>query len=192
PRAILLDILLRGEDSWRWLADLKQATGTASIPVLVATNIEDERKALALGADAYCMKPLSRASLLEKLDSVVPQNVLVIDDDPAPRYLYQKLLASRRTHVIEAADGHSGLAAARAAQPVMIFLDLNLPDTTGEDVLAAIRRDNALKQVPVAVVTSRALSSEERERLGERAQAVLEKSELSADRAREILSRVGL
>jgi CheY-like chemotaxis protein/anti-sigma regulatory factor (Ser/Thr protein kinase) len=192
PRAVLLDILLRGEDSWRWLTDLKNDEATASIPVLVATNIEDERKALALGADAYCVKPLSRASLLEKLDAVVARNVLVIDDDPAARYVYQKLLADPRTHVVEAVDGQSGLIAARAAHPVMIFLDLNLPDTTGEDVLAAIRRDNVLKKVPVAVVTSRALSPEERERLGERAQAVLEKSELSADRAREILARVGL
>jgi signal transduction histidine kinase/CheY-like chemotaxis protein len=192
PRAVLLDILLRGEDSWRWLADLKRDEATASIPVLVATNVEDERKALALGADAYCVKPLSRASLLEKLDAVVARNVLVIDDDPAARYVYQKLLADPRTHVVEAVDGHSGLVAARTAHPVMIFLDLNLPDTTGEDVLAAIRRDNALKKVPVVVVTSRVLSPEERDRLGERAQAVLEKSELSADRAREILSRVGL
>ncbi len=190
---MLLDILLRGEDSWRWLADLEEETRRpAHIPVLVATNIEDERKALALGADAYCVKPLSRASLLAQLDSVVARNVLVIDDDPAARYLYQKLLADPRTHVVEAVDGHSGLVAARAAQPVMIFLDLNLPDTTGEDVLAAIRRDSALKKVPVAVVTSRVLSPQERERLGERAQAVLEKSELSADRAREILSRAGL
>jgi signal transduction histidine kinase/DNA-binding response OmpR family regulator len=192
PRAVLLDILLRGEDSWRWLADLKRDAATANIPVLVATNVEDERKALALGADAYCAKPLSRASLLAQLDAVVARNVLVIDDDPAARYVYQKLLADPRTHVVEAVDGHSGLVAARTAQPVMIFLDLNLPDTTGEDVLAAIRRDNTLQKVPVAVVTSRALSPEERERLGERAQAVLEKSELSADRAREILSRAGL
>ena len=192
PRAVLLDILLRGEDSWRWLADLKSNPATESLPVLVATNVEDERKALALGADAYCAKPLSRASLIEKLDAIVARNVLVIDDDPASRYLYQKLLADPRTHVVEAVDGYSGLVAARTAQPVMIFLDLNLPDTTGEDVLAAIRRDSTLKQVPVAVVTSRVLSAEERERLGERAQAVLEKSELSADRAREILARVGL
>jgi signal transduction histidine kinase/DNA-binding response OmpR family regulator len=192
PRAVLLDILLRGEDSWRWLADLKRDAATADIPVLVATNVEDERKALALGADAYCAKPLSRASLLEKLDSVVARNVLVIDDDPAARYVYHKLLADPRTHIVEAVDGHSGLVAARTAQPVMIFLDLNLPDTTGEDVLSAIRRDNALKKVPVAVVTSRVLSPEERDRLGERAQAVLEKSELSADRAREILSQAGL
>ncbi|MEJ0037253.1 MAG: ATP-binding protein [Gammaproteobacteria bacterium] len=192
PRAVLLDILLRGEDSWRWLADLKRDATSASIPVLVATNIEDERKALALGADGYCAKPLSRASLIERLDGVVARNVLVIDDDPAARYVYQKLLADPRTHVVEAVDGQSGLVAARTAQPVMIFLDLNLPDTTGEDVLAALRRDSALKKVPVAVVTSRVLSPEERERLGERAQAVLEKSELSADRAREILARAGL
>jgi CheY-like chemotaxis protein len=106
--------------------------------------------------------------------------------------VYQKLLADPRTHVVEAVDGQSGLIAARTSHPVMIFLDLNLPDTTGEDVLAAIRLDNVLKKVPVAVVTSRVLSPEERERLGERAQAVLEKSELSADRAREILARAGL
>jgi signal transduction histidine kinase/CheY-like chemotaxis protein len=192
PRAILLDILLRGEDSWRWLADVKQSSALANIPVLIATNMEDERKALALGADAYCRKPLSRASLLEQLDSVVARNVLVIDDDAAARYLYHKLLASPRTHIVEAVDGSSGLAAARTSQPAMIFLDLNLPDSTGEDVLAAIRRDARLRQVPVAVVTSRSLSPQERDRLGERAQAVLEKSELNADRARELLSRVGL
>jgi signal transduction histidine kinase/CheY-like chemotaxis protein len=192
PRAILLDILLRGEDSWRWLADVKQSSALANIPVLIATNMEDERKALALGADAYCRKPLSRASLLEQLDSVVARNVLVIDDDAAARYLYHKLLASPRTHIVEAVDGSSGLAAARTSQPAMIFLDLNLPDSTGEDVLAAIRRDARLRQVPVAVVTSRSLSPQERDRLGERAQAVLEKNELNADRARELLSRVGL
>ena len=71
-------------------------------------------------------------------------------------------------------DGQSGLVAARSAQPVMIFLDLNLPDSTGEDVLAASGAIRALKTVPVAVVTSRSLSAEERSRLGERAQAVLE------------------
>jgi hypothetical protein len=68
----------------------------------------------------------------------------------------------------------------------------NNPDATLADMAALIRRDSVLKKVPVAVVTSRVLSQEERDRLGERAQAVLEKSELSADRTREILARVGL
>jgi CheY-like chemotaxis protein len=192
PRAVLLDVLLKGEDSWRWLADIKQDPSTNSIPVLVATNVEDERKARALGADGFCRKPLTRAELLDMLNTVVARNVLVIDDDPAARYLYQKLLTDKRTHVVEAEDGHSGLLAARSSQPVMIFLDLNLPDSTGEEILTAIRRDHALRKVPVAVVTSRVLSPDERDRLSERAQAVLEKSELSAERTRQILTQVGL
>jgi signal transduction histidine kinase/DNA-binding response OmpR family regulator len=192
PRVVMLDILLRGEDSWRWLADLKKDSDTASLPVLIATNVEDERKALALGADAYLKKPLSRITLLDRLNTLVGRDVLVIDDDPASRYLLQKLIADKCTRVIEAADGQSGLQAARAARPSMIFLDLQLPDSSGEDVLGALRRDSGLRQVPIAIVTSRSLSDEERIRLGERAQAVLQKSELNADTARAILSRNGL
>jgi signal transduction histidine kinase/DNA-binding response OmpR family regulator len=192
PHAIILDILLRGEDTWRWLTELKNETATAAVPVLVATNMEDERKALALGADAYLMKPLSRVSLIERLNALVAREVLVIDDDPAARYLLQKLIGDHRTRVIEAEDGHSGLRAARSSRPAMIFLDLQLPDTNGEDILGALRRDSELRQVPVAIVTSRILSSEERTRLGTHAQAVLQKNELTADTARAVLTRNGL
>src|ERR1700734_2661231 len=83
PQAILLDIMLRGEDTWRWLSELKSDPATAAIPVIVITSIDDERKGLALGADAYCLKPLERAALLEKLDSHTGRRILVIDDDPA-------------------------------------------------------------------------------------------------------------
>jgi signal transduction histidine kinase/DNA-binding response OmpR family regulator len=192
PRAVLLDILLRGEDSWRWLADLKQNPAMADVPVIIATNMEDERKARALGAEGFCQKPLSRASLIAELNTLVSRDVLVIDDDPAARYLMQKLLTDRRTRVLEAVDGRSGLEKARASRPAMIFLDLQLPDSSGEDVLGALRRDSQLRETPVAIVTSRALSSAERDRLGIRAQAVLQKNELNASTAREILSRNGL
>jgi CheY-like chemotaxis protein len=192
PHAIVLDILLRGEDSWRWLTELKNDAATSALPVLVATNMDDERKALALGADAYILKPLSRVALLDKLNAVVARDVLVIDDDPAARYLLQKLIGDSRTRVIEAADGHSGLRAARSSRPAMIFLDLQLPDTTGEDLLGVLRGDADLRAVPIAIVTSRLLSSEERSRLGTHAQAVLQKNELDADTARAVLTRNGL
>jgi len=192
PQAIVLDIMLRGEDAWRWLTELKGNAETAAIPVIVVTSIEDERKGLALGADAYCVKPLSAEKLLAKLDSLTARRVLVIDDDPASRYLMHKLLANDRTCVIEAHDGRSGLAAARRSRPAMIFLDLKLPDVGGEDVLESLKSDADLQEVPVAIVTSALLSSAERERLGRRAQAVLQKSELDAERARELLASNGL
>jgi CheY-like chemotaxis protein len=192
PHAVILDIRLRGEDTWRWLAELKKDPATARLPVLMATNQDDERKALALGADAYFVKPLSRVTLLDKLEALISRDVLVIDDDPAARYLLQKCLANNRTRVIEAADGNSGLQAARSARPAMIFLDLQLPDASGEDILGALRRDSRLSSVPVAIMTSRMLSAEERERLSERAQAVLQKSDLNPDLTRDLLTRNGL
>jgi signal transduction histidine kinase/DNA-binding response OmpR family regulator len=192
PRAIVLDILLKGEDSWHYLGELKRDPSTAALPVLVATTVDDERKGLALGADAYCVKPLERATLLEKLDRLVDRPVLVIDDDPASRYLLQKLLSGRHACVIEAIDGHSGLLAARRAKPALIFLDLQLPDADGEEILRELKKDADLREVPVALVTSRLLTPEERARLTESANTVLEKSELSAETTRGILAANGL
>ena len=192
PQAILLDIMLRGEDTWRWLSELKSTPATAKTPVIVITSIDDERKGLALGADAYCLKPLERAPLLEKLDALTGRGVLVIDDDPAARYLMQKLLADTHTTVLEAADGRSGLIAARRALPALIFLDLGLPDFTGEQVLDALKRDSELKNVPVAIVTASKLTNDDRIRLGKRAEVVLQKSDLSLERTRAILASNGV
>jgi signal transduction histidine kinase/DNA-binding response OmpR family regulator len=192
PQAIVLDIMLQGEDTWRWLSELKAAPKTADIPIIIVTTVEDERKGLALGADAYCLKPVTSEQLLSKLDNLTARRVLVIDDDPAARYLMQKLLEDENVCVIEAPDGRSGLAAARRSKPSLIFLDLNLPDLGGEDVLEALKSDSELQEVPVAIVTSSLVSRDQRERLGRRAQSVLQKSELNADRARSILASNGL
>ena len=192
PQAIVLDIMLKGEDSWRWLSELKSTPATANIPVIVVTTVEDERKGLALGADAYCIKPISAEQLLSKLDSLTARRVLIIDDDPAARYLMQKLLEDENVCVIEARDGRSGLAAARRSKPSLIFLDLNLPDLGGEDVLEALKADVDLQEVPVAIVTSALVSRDQRERLGRRAQSVLQKSELDGKRAKSILASNGL
>ncbi len=192
PQAVVLDILLRGEDTWRYLNELKTDPATTDIPVLVLTSVEDERKGLALGADGYCLKPISRTSLLERLDALTGRRVLIIDDDPASRYLIQKLLTGRRTCVIEATDGRSGLVAARRSRPAMIFLDLMLPDVGGEQILEALKMDTELQDVPVAIVTSRLLSEAQRARLGSRAQAVLRKSDLSAETTRAFLAANGM
>jgi signal transduction histidine kinase/DNA-binding response OmpR family regulator len=192
PQAIVLDILLRGEDAWRYLNELKTDAATASIPVLVLTSVDDERKGLALGADGYCLKPASRSSLLQRLDALTGRRVLVIDDDPASRYLIQKLLAGHHACVIEAADGRSGLVAARRSRPSMIFLDLTLPDIGGEEILHALRTDNELQSVPVAIVTSRRLSASQRADLETRAQAVLQKSDLTVEGTRAFLAANGM
>jgi CheY-like chemotaxis protein len=115
------------------------------------------------------------------------ERVLVIEDDPAARYLLQKSLTSPQCCVLEAPDGRSGLIAARRARPSMIILDLGLPDMSGEDVLDVLKADEQLGRVPVALITAATLTPAEKARLGARAQQVISKNEIGSDRWRELL-----
>lgn len=67
PAAVVLDILLDGEDAWDFLASLKQDRGTRDIPVVVVSAVEDPGKAHHLGADEYMTKPVSRERFLATL-----------------------------------------------------------------------------------------------------------------------------
>lgn len=71
PAAVVLDILLHGENAWHWLAELKNDPLRRQVPVIVATEIDDMRKGLALGADAYYVKPLLRQQLLSTLRALI-------------------------------------------------------------------------------------------------------------------------
>ena len=88
PAAVLLDILLHGENAWHWLAELKNDPLRRQVPVIVATEVEDRRKGLALGADAYYIKPLLRPQLLASLRALIQQSGSPTTQDPmqdAPR-----------------------------------------------------------------------------------------------------------
>jgi signal transduction histidine kinase/CheY-like chemotaxis protein len=67
PAAVVLDIFLNGGDTWRWLTQLKSNDQRRLVPVIVATEVDDKRKGFALGADAYCVKPLFRDELVAML-----------------------------------------------------------------------------------------------------------------------------
>jgi signal transduction histidine kinase/ActR/RegA family two-component response regulator len=67
PSAILLDVHLGNEDSWQWLARLKSHPVRQQIPVVIVTEIDDRQKGMALGADAYFMKPVSGDELVAML-----------------------------------------------------------------------------------------------------------------------------
>jgi signal transduction histidine kinase/CheY-like chemotaxis protein len=175
PAAIVLDIRLEGVDSWDWLARLRQDEATRDLPVVVVTHVPDPQRAHALGAQACMAKPVDPPALLAELDRLVGARVLLIEDDEATRYTLRRLLDTSGYHVLEAGDGRSGLAAARAAHPGLIVLDLGLPDLDGVDVLAELEADEATRGIPVVIATSRDLTSEERLALRQRTRAVLAK-----------------
>lgn len=90
-----------------------------------------------------------------------PGRVLYVDDEDVNRLLMQALLDFRSGVDLQlAADGASGLAAARARPPDLVLLDMRLPDMTGLQVLQALRADPALAGVPCVAVSANAMPDE--------------------------------
>jgi len=201
PVAVILDVLLEGESSWELLGELKRSEATRAIPVLVVTLVENEHKAMALGATAFYAKPVDRAWLLGRLNATTlssePVTVLLIDDDEASRYLLREMLGETRCLTIEAANGGEGLRRAEQDRPSAIFLDLDLPDRNGVEVLKALRQEPSTRSVPVIIHTSRVLGEAECHRLTEAgAVAVLSKENASREAGlsslRQALRKEGL
>jgi signal transduction histidine kinase/CheY-like chemotaxis protein len=184
PSAVVLDILLPGEEhqTWRWLSELKATD--AGLPVMVATDTRDERKAMSLGADAYFHKPVQREALLAELERLVPrqaaQLALIIDDDEAARYVIRRSLRGPMKFE-EASDGVSGLALAASLRPGLIFLDLAMPGMTGDEVLDRLSADPGTAQIPVIIVTSQDLDAGQKSRLSRHARAILQKRDITVE-----------
>jgi DNA-binding response OmpR family regulator len=70
PAAVVLDLYLNGEDSWRWLADVKNDERRKQVPIIIASEVADRQKAFSLGADAYFTKPVLREDLLAQLNAL--------------------------------------------------------------------------------------------------------------------------
>ncbi|HXH84824.1 MAG TPA: response regulator [Candidatus Tectomicrobia bacterium] len=81
------------------------------------------------------------------------QPVLVIDDDPTVREVMARLLERHGFAAVTAANGVEGLARAREIHPAAITLDIMMPDLDGWTVLAALKGDPALADIPVILVT---------------------------------------
>ncbi|MGC3982818.1 MAG: ATP-binding protein [Steroidobacteraceae bacterium] len=182
PAAILLDLILSGETSWKLLASLKQDAATNAIPIIVVSTFDDEQKAMTLGADAYLHKPVTAEALLEVLMRVVNVNrtkVLVVEDDESFRYIVRQLLPSASYEVIEAATGIEGLRLAQTVQPDMMLLDINLPGMDGPQLLAQLALEEHTRDIPAIVIT--AAVEEKSQPVMSRVDAIIAKRDLSAD-----------
>jgi signal transduction histidine kinase len=91
--------------------------------------------------------------------------ILVIDNHPMAIEVIEAALTPEGYHVIPALGGEPGIRLAMHEAPRLIILDLIMPDMDGFIVLQRLRAATATADIPVIVLTSKSLSSEERARL---------------------------
>jgi len=91
--------------------------------------------------------------------------VAVVEDNADNRLLVDAILGDRFV-LHEYANGADALTGLRGRRPDLVLLDVSLPGMDGPEVLANIRRDPALRDVPVIALTAHAMRGDRERYLG--------------------------
>jgi signal transduction histidine kinase/CheY-like chemotaxis protein len=109
-------------------------------------------------------------------DSDLRHKILYIEDNMANVRLVERVFQRRDdVDVIAAMQGRLGVALAREHRPVLILLDLHMPDINGDEVLRQLREDPATATTPVVIVSADATAGQIERLLAEGATGYLTK-----------------
>jgi PAS domain S-box-containing protein len=91
-------------------------------------------------------------------DGAKARTLLYVEDNPANLMLVEDLVARRPDlHLLSAADGNRGVEIARAVQPDVILMDINLPGISGIQALKLLRADPVTAHIPVVALSANAV-----------------------------------
>jgi CheY-like chemotaxis protein len=82
------------------------------------------------------------------------ERMLIVEDHPTMREALRLVLEREGLEIVEAGDGTTALELARREPPDLVLLDLHIPGTSGEEVLAALKADPSTARARVIVVTA--------------------------------------
>ena len=117
--------------------------------------------------------------------------ILVVDDEPAVLILVQWMLEAAGYDVLAACDGRQALALLENQHDAidLLLTDINMPDMTGFDVMERLQADEATRNIPVVICTSRVLTNSEKNDL-RRTVTILNKEGLDHEAVVQALRRI--
>tara|TARA_B100000508_G_scaffold120126_1_gene101095 strand:- start:10406 stop:11215 length:810 start_codon:yes stop_codon:yes gene_type:complete len=178
---VILNHLHDGDICKNTLLALRDGRTGKVVPVFVLVDGSEERiqEAYALGAADYIIPEEDVESVMLKINAVVGQDedfsdgsaiditpgkvevttsgvrVYVIEDDPLLRNLLSIKLEKSEFPYEFSSDGRNVIEAMQQFKPDIVILDLMLPGKSGFDVLAEIKDNETLKELPVLVFSNR-------------------------------------
>ena len=137
-------------ERWQKQVDMSRASSTPSVPVASLTNA------------------------VETLGGL--RRVVVIEDNEAAARLMSRILQARENSEVHVAhSGAAGLDIVRDLQPDLVITDLMMPGVDGFSVIETMKTDEALRTIPIVVVTAKELTVQERDYLSTHTEMVLQK-----------------
>ncbi|MFV1998491.1 MAG: response regulator [Acidiferrobacterales bacterium] len=187
PNVIVLDVMMPRMDGWEVISALKNDPELAGIPVIMLSMTDDRTRGYALGATSFLSKPIDWETLdgvvkkvvRDKKRSVSP--ILIVDDNAEIRGLVRRTLTTSGWSVTEAANGREALNSVAKQRPMLILLDLTMPDMDGFTFISKLNESEELRDIPVVVLTAGDLSRRDRDRLQGSVLNILQKDAYSRD-----------
>lgn len=156
PALILLDVMLPDISGFDVLRILKSDPATLGIPVLILSIVEDRRLGLALGANAYLMKPVDTEQLLTTVSlllSHAPQSsssVVAVQDRTALEAV-TAALRGQGFEMVKGYDPRGALLSKRQALPDTHAWEDMLSDLEGAELVKVLRFQDAARMHTVVV-----------------------------------------
>lgn len=172
PDLVLMDLLLPDIDGFALAQRLREMPDLRTVPILAFSGLLsqlDEKRVAESGFTDFVTKPIEPLKLVRIVRAHLPvgetaeaapqptgghRRIVLADDDDVQRKLSVFRLTRLGYDVIDVGDGQAALEAARQSRPDAIITDAMMPVLDGFGLCAAIRKDAALKDLPVVLCTS--------------------------------------
>ena len=86
--------------------------------------------------------------------------ILIIDDSPTDVHIFTKMLERNGFEVESAGNAEEGIERARASQPELILMDVIMPGMNGFQATRALSRDPQTSDIPVIIVSTKAMETD--------------------------------
>ncbi len=163
PDLVITDVEMPGRDGYAVCKALKARD--PHLPVIICSargEAHDLERGFDAGADDYLVKPAAAEELLSRvralfagLEPGARERIVVADDSPAIRHLVADSLIRQGFAVAVAADGVEALARIVETKAELVITDYDMPRMTGFELVHALKRDPATRDLPVVMLTAR-------------------------------------
>jgi CheY-like chemotaxis protein/HAMP domain-containing protein len=188
PSAITLDLRLPDIDGWTILDRLKHDASTRHIPIHIISADDQRQRGLKLGAVAYLQKPATQDALSRALTDLGGfidrrvKNLIVVEDDDRERQSIVDLIADRDVETTAVSSGQEALALLGEKRFDCMVLDLGLPDMRGLELIESIKKQPALRELPIIVYTGKDLTRAQETELKRLTESIIVKDVESPER----------
>lgn len=195
PVAILLDIMLPMIGGWDIMEDLKNNPDTRHIPVHMMSSMHARKRGLSMGAIDFLSKPISLqqiAEMFRKIENALStgaRKVLIVEENAKHAEALSFFLSNFNIATKVQSSMEESIKALQQNEADCVILDMGVPYQAGYEMLEAIKKNEALENVPIIVFTGENVSEIEHVRLKEYADSIVIKTAHSYQR---ILDEVGL